>query len=163
MQQLYQDGMAIVRKLGKADLFVTFTCNPKWPEIQKALLPGQTAADRPDIVARVFQLRLKRLMDQLIKEGVFGDVEGYLVTVEWQKRGLPHAHILIILKRRFRLLSCDDFDSVVCAEIPPEGSPLRPIVVDQMIHGPCGIHTHSFIDFLFLTLLHCCLNLEQGM
>ncbi len=48
MQQLYQDGMAIVRKLGKADLFVTFTCNPKWPEIQKELLPGQTANDRPD-------------------------------------------------------------------------------------------------------------------
>jgi hypothetical protein len=34
LQQLYQDGMAIVRKLGKADLFVTFTCNPKWPEIK---------------------------------------------------------------------------------------------------------------------------------
>jgi hypothetical protein len=56
-------------------------------------------------VARVFQLRLKRLMDQLIKEGVFGEVDGYLVTIEWQKRGLPHAHILLILKRRYRLLN----------------------------------------------------------
>ncbi len=79
--------------------------NPKWKEIEESLLPGQTANDRPDIVARVFQLRLKRLMDQLIKEGVFGEVDGYLVTIEWQKRGLPHAHILLILKRRYRLLN----------------------------------------------------------
>ena len=41
MQQLYQDAMAIVRKCGKPDLFITFTCNPRWKEILEALLPGQ--------------------------------------------------------------------------------------------------------------------------
>ncbi len=40
MNQLYQDAMAKVRKFGKPDLFVTFTCNPKWKEITDALLPG---------------------------------------------------------------------------------------------------------------------------
>ena len=34
MYQLYLDAMAIVSALGKPDLFITFTCNPKWPEIQ---------------------------------------------------------------------------------------------------------------------------------
>ena len=29
----YQDAMSIVRKKGKPDLFVTFTCNPNWKEI----------------------------------------------------------------------------------------------------------------------------------
>ena len=29
----YQDAMTIVRHTGKPDLFITFTCNPKWPEI----------------------------------------------------------------------------------------------------------------------------------
>ena len=62
------------------------------------------------------------------------------MTVEWQKRGLPHAHILIILKRRFRLLSTDDFDSIVSAELPKPGSPLHDIVLNHMIHGPCGVH-----------------------
>ena len=71
MQQLYQDGMAIVRKLGKADLFITFTCNPKWPEIVSNLLHGHSANDRPDLVARVFNLRLKVLIAQLVKDGVF--------------------------------------------------------------------------------------------
>ena len=48
--------MSIVRKHVKPDLFVSFTCNPKWKEITKALLPNQTADQRPDIIARVFKL-----------------------------------------------------------------------------------------------------------
>ena len=52
--QLYQDAMAIVCHYGKPDLFITFTCNPQWPEITKTLFPNQTASDCPDIVARVF-------------------------------------------------------------------------------------------------------------
>ena len=59
--QLFQDAMAIVRALGKPDLFVTMTCNPKWPEITKHLLPGQDAKDRPDLVARVFNLKVRVL------------------------------------------------------------------------------------------------------
>ena len=51
MYQLYQDAMAIVSHFGKPDLFITFTCNPKWPEITKELLPHQIAANRPDLTA----------------------------------------------------------------------------------------------------------------
>jgi hypothetical protein len=32
MQQNYQDAMAIVRKYGKPDLFITMTCNPQWKD-----------------------------------------------------------------------------------------------------------------------------------
>jgi hypothetical protein len=55
MAQNYQDAMSIVRKFGKPDLFVTFTCNPNWREIVSSLLYGQKPQDRPDIVARVFK------------------------------------------------------------------------------------------------------------
>lgn len=42
MLQNYYDGMAICSKFGPPDFFVTFTCNPKWPEIAEGLLePGQ--------------------------------------------------------------------------------------------------------------------------
>ena len=61
MNQKYLDAMAFVAKKGKLDLFITFTCNPKWCEIKENLLPGQTANDRPDLVARVFMLKLKAL------------------------------------------------------------------------------------------------------
>jgi hypothetical protein len=48
---LYQDALAIVRKFGKPDLFITTTCNPKWKEIRDELLPGQKASDRFDLCA----------------------------------------------------------------------------------------------------------------
>ena len=60
LQQSYQDAMSIVRAYGRPDLFVTFTCNPRWPEITLSLHPGQTASDRPEIVARVFKMKLLR-------------------------------------------------------------------------------------------------------
>lgn len=149
LQQVYQDGMAIVRKLGKADLFITFTCNPKWPEITEHLLPGQSAKDRPDIVARVFELRLKRLLKQLVKDNVLGEVLAHLVTIEWQKRGLPHAHILLILKALHRLRTVDDYDSVISAEIPdPVENPyLHSLVMKHMVHGPCGNQNLDTVPF----------------
>ena len=42
MQQLYQDAMSIVRRFGKPDLFITFTCNPNWPEIQLSFFVRST-------------------------------------------------------------------------------------------------------------------------
>jgi hypothetical protein len=59
MYQLYQDAMSIVSHFGKPDLFITFTCNPKWQEITRELMPHQSAADRPDLTARVFHIKLQ--------------------------------------------------------------------------------------------------------
>lgn len=59
MHARYQDAMAIVRTLGKPNLFITFTCNPQWHEITSALKPGQTAPDRPDLTNRVFKLKVR--------------------------------------------------------------------------------------------------------
>ncbi|KAH0712137.1 hypothetical protein KY289_008096 [Solanum tuberosum] len=58
--QNYQDAMAICRWAGNPDLFLTFTCNPKWPEINEMLrLIDQSDNDnRVDIVCRVFQIKL---------------------------------------------------------------------------------------------------------
>ncbi|VDP42082.1 unnamed protein product [Heligmosomoides polygyrus] len=61
MVSQYQDAMTIVSKYGKPDIFLTFTCNPNWKEIQNNLEHGQCAADRPDLVARVFNLKVKAL------------------------------------------------------------------------------------------------------
>ena len=74
MFQNYQDAMAICRYHGFPDLFITFTCNPKWLEIQEAvkLIPGQRAEDRPDLVCRVFRLKVRDLMNDLTKNQHFG-------------------------------------------------------------------------------------------
>ena len=93
----YQDAMAICKEFGKPTYFITFTANPKWEEVTQSLLPGQTAADRPDLVARVFNLKLKILMDNL-KKGMLGESIAFCSTIEFQKRGLPHVHILYMSK-----------------------------------------------------------------
>lgn len=61
MMRLFQDSMAIVRHFGRPIFFITFMANPKWREIQENLLHGQTAWDRPDLIARVFWLKIKSL------------------------------------------------------------------------------------------------------
>ena len=55
--KLYQDNMAMVRKFGRPDLFITFTCNPKWEEIKSELQSFQSPSDRPGLVTRVFRLK----------------------------------------------------------------------------------------------------------
>ena len=58
---------------------------------------------RPDIVVAVFKQKLDALMNDLIKGGLLGNVAAYLYIVEFQKRGLPHVHILLILAENDRL------------------------------------------------------------
>ncbi|EPZ34574.1 Helitron helicase-like domain-containing protein [Rozella allomycis CSF55] len=97
MLQLYQDAMAIVREFGKLDLFFTVPCNPSSPEIKDNLMLNQTAQDRPDIVARVCNQKLKLIIQDFTKNNIFRKVIAFMYVVEFQKRGLPHAHILLIL------------------------------------------------------------------
>jgi len=40
MKARMQDAMVIVRKRGKPEFFITFICNPKWPDVQNLLEPG---------------------------------------------------------------------------------------------------------------------------
>lgn len=61
----------------------------------------------------------------------------YTYSIEWQKRGLPHAHILIWLENKIQPRYIDNY---ISAEIPNPNIDqlLHNIVVQQMIHGPCG-------------------------
>ncbi|UYV73090.1 hypothetical protein LAZ67_10001791, partial [Cordylochernes scorpioides] len=138
MQERYRDTMAIVRKYGKPDLFITMTCNPKWLEITENL-NGSSVVNRPDIVSRVFNLKSKELIRDLIKNQIFGKVVAYVYTIEFQKRGLPHMHLLCILDDKSKPNNSDLIDKIIWAEIPEENDPsgLNPYVLKHMIHGPC--------------------------
>ena len=140
MMQKYQDAMAIVRKYGKPDLFITMTCNPNWPEIKENLLPGQQPADRPDICARVFDIKKDSLIDLIVRQKFFGDVKAHVHVIEFQKRGLPHMHMLVTLKQNCKINNPTLVDKYISAEIPdPQTNKhLHEIVMKNMIHGPCG-------------------------
>jgi hypothetical protein len=152
MNQLFQDSMAICRAYSKPDIFLTMTANPKWPEIQDALLQEeppdagstaprrkQSAYDRPDIVSRVFEQKKNALIKD-VKNGVLGKVVAHIHTIEFQKRGLPHMHLLIFLDPADKIHDAHDIDSIVSAQLPdPITQPLLyETITTCMLHGPCG-------------------------
>lgn len=64
-----------------------------------------------------------------------------MYIIEYQKRGLPHTHMLIWLESVSKNKLNKNIDKYVCAEIPDEVvDPYRYADVKQyMIHGPCGV------------------------
>ncbi len=136
----YQDAMAVVNRKGKPSFFVTITTNPKWKEIQENLLSGQTASDRPDLCDRVFHEKLA-IAKRMVKDGsLFGKMITLTDVIEFQKRGLPHAHLALRVAGGGPI-DPKDIDRFVRATIPDEneaGGRLRKLVLEHMIHGPCG-------------------------
>ncbi|XP_074341985.1 uncharacterized protein LOC141679383 [Apium graveolens] len=113
MSQYFKDSLAICRAIGHPSLFLTMTCNSKWPEIQEMLklLPNVDHVDAPHIVSRVFKLKLDQLLDLIKKKNYFGKYN-----------------------------SIKKVDQLVSAEIPDKN--FDPIayeaVKNYMMHGPCG-------------------------
>lgn len=76
MIQNYQDAMAICRWIGYPDLFITFRCNQNWIETTRALNNMDLKCEnRPDIVCRVFKLKLDHLIKEIKQGNVFGMVK----------------------------------------------------------------------------------------
>lgn len=78
MQQNFQDALAVCRYVGHPDIFLTMTCNPLWDEIMKMMeyLPGCIASNCPDIISRVFRLKLDQLLTDIKKKQHFGVCTG---------------------------------------------------------------------------------------
>jgi hypothetical protein len=74
--------MSIVSYFRKPNLFVTFTCNPKWPEITRELLPHQNAVDRPDLTARIFYIKLQKLLKDLLQNNCLSKIIAYIYMIK---------------------------------------------------------------------------------
>jgi len=93
MAEIFSDSTAVVRAFGKPAFFGTLTCNPP-------LLPNQTPNDRPDLITRVFKMKLKQLIKMIKEDNVFGYCLAFVMIFAFQKRGLPRADWLVILRRQ---------------------------------------------------------------
>ena len=78
---------------------------------------GQAAIDKPDLVARLVYQKQQALVNK-VRDGFFGQVAGLVYTIEYQKRGLPHMHMLIFLTQENKIHTIEDVDSFISAEIP---------------------------------------------
>jgi Helitron helicase-like domain at N-terminus len=111
------DALACAKDFGHPTVFITMTTNPRWREIRAKLeeCPGLTAYDIPQVVNRAFNLRLRALKRWISRN--MGNIIYRIQVIEYQKRGLPHAHILIKCGPDipFSLLS-----QLISAELPDE-------------------------------------------
>ncbi|XP_019265860.1 PREDICTED: uncharacterized protein LOC109243390 [Nicotiana attenuata] len=140
MRQHYMDAIALVQHFGKPDIFLTMTCNPCWPEIKKHLLPTDETQNRLDLISRVFRAKVEEMKTDILKRDIFGKVAAFMHAIEFQKRGLPHAHFLLILDDDYKLLTPEAYDKFVSAELPDadKNSYLHKLVIKHMMHRPCG-------------------------
>ena len=79
-------------------------------------------------------------MNDLIKQKIFGTVVSNIDVIEFQKRGMPHAHILLILDKQDKPKNTDDYDRIISAEIPDKikNPQLYETIIKLNIHTPCS-------------------------
>ena len=118
------------------------TANLNWPEIKEALLPGQISADRPDLVDHVFHGKVQALKDDLFTKSYLERTVAHVWTIDFQKCGLPHIHMIIFLHPDDKLWTPEDIDSLLSAEFLDEDEEpeLFELVKKLMVHTPCGAH-----------------------
>ncbi|XP_052619576.1 uncharacterized protein LOC111881827 [Lactuca sativa] len=141
MMQNYLDAMSLCKWYGYPDFFITFTCNPKWPEVQRFLKDTPLhPEDRPNILCRLFKIKLDAFIKDLRQNEIFGKVQAVVYTIEFQKRGLSHSHICLFMHYDYKLPTVEYINPIISAEIPniDEDRELYSLVREFMIHGPCG-------------------------
>ncbi|KAE8225393.1 hypothetical protein CF319_g1841 [Tilletia indica] len=124
------DALALSSRHGRPHGMITLTSNPEWPELKRFLRRDQTATTVPQLTTRVFSARLSRFMKEFNRH--FGKVMYIVKVIEFQKRGLPHAHIIFCVHPE---LPISAIDNIVSAEVPPpEKARLRELILRFMIH-----------------------------
>jgi hypothetical protein len=74
----------------------------------------------------------------LLKKDILGKVRAHVYVVEFQKRGLPHAHFLLIMERKYKITCPEQYDLLISAELPNKKKypDLYKMVTKHMMHGP---------------------------
>ncbi len=83
MRRKMHDIITISNSIEHPDVFLTMTWNPRWPEIEESLLPGQLTSDRPDLCNRVFRMKHKILMTHLKEDQTFGRIVADVSVIEF--------------------------------------------------------------------------------
>ena len=104
------------------------------------MIPTDETQNRLDLISRVFHVKLEKLKDELFKKHIFGEIAAYTYVIEYQKRGMPHAHFLLILESKYKLYTADEYDKIVCAKIPDKQKffHLYKMIIKDMLRGLCG-------------------------
>jgi len=135
-----QNAHSIIKNKGLPTLFITIGLNTAWQELKDAVNRYFEPQYRPEVMARVFKCKLQDIIDDITKEYKFGKPEGWFYSIEFQNKGLPHCHLVVILNENDVPKTVADYDDIVCCEIPC--SETQKELFDQVksnhIHRKCG-------------------------
>jgi hypothetical protein len=65
----------------------------------------------------VFKIKLKELINDIHKKHILGRTIAGIYVVEIQKRGLPHAHILVFFTEDYKPHTVEEVDHMISAEL----------------------------------------------
>jgi hypothetical protein len=88
----------------------------------------------------VFKIKLKELINDIHKKHILGRTIAKIYVIEFQKHGLPHAHILIFFAENYKPHTVKDVNRMINVEFPNlEINKLAHETIARcMMHGPCG-------------------------
>ncbi|XP_025678366.1 uncharacterized protein [Arachis hypogaea] len=113
-----KDAFAICRYAGYPSYFITITCNPDWNEIKDCVADySLKPSDRPDIISRVFKIKLDALLKDLKDGSIFGKPKASKLCTQLNSRSVV-----------FPTVTFYYFSS----------QPRYKLVQKFMVHGPCG-------------------------
>lgn len=78
---------------GPPSFFLTVSMNPYWIEA-KALKRSNGNFSDSAMISIIFKTKLQTLLRYIQDKNTIGKVNSYVYRIKYQKRGLPHAHIL---------------------------------------------------------------------
>ena len=161
-QTMFYELLAMIRTLGIPTWFLTLSAaDMKWPEVIQAIarqygtiyiedevlaLPWQMKSmwlrTNPVTAARMFQYRLETFVITFLKSAAepIGPVAEYVIWIEFQARGSPHAHTLFWIKDSPKLGYTQEdnvklfIDKYVSCSLPDTDEELQNLVESLQVH-----------------------------
>ena len=159
---MFHEVLAMIRTLGIPTWFLTLSAaDMKWSEVIQVIarqygtiytedevlqllwtMKSMWLGSNPVTVVRMFQYRLDTFVNTFLKNSSkpIGEVVEYVIRIEFQARGSPHAHTLIWIKNAPKLGYSDEedvtafIDKHVSCSLPETDEELRTLVESLQIH-----------------------------
>jgi hypothetical protein len=105
------DTLTTIPHFRKPAYITPFTCNVEQREIQEVW-------ERDDLITNILMPKMQELIDDLYERQILERVLAFVYVIEFQKRGLPHAHILLTVADSDVPKDPETINRVISAEYP---------------------------------------------
>ena len=93
----FMDIMQLFARVQRPIFYNVFEYNPDWREIVEALPNVDVWQQHPDVVTKIFRMKLTSLINTIMYPEPSVPMYALVYRVEWQKRGLPRLHMMLIM------------------------------------------------------------------